>query len=133
MVSKLTPDEILIEMHLCSVGLTTNVGYFDQFHSKIFQGGGLWASKMKRIAKHCLRTQKNKQFGISNRFGVTSKSCFLFWLNLASFILLSAQKKFSNNAEKQQSEKNLRCRTKKVILTLLKTLLWISLKKLSYI
>ena len=59
---------------------------------------------------------------------LNSVSCFdWIWHHLFYYLL---KKKFSNNAEKQQSEKNLRCRTKKVILTLLKTLLWISLKKI---
>jgi len=56
---------------------------------------------------------------------LNSVSCFdWIWHHLFYYLL----KKTLATMQKNNSQKKLRCRTKKVILTLLKTLLWISLK-----
>ena len=58
---------------------------------------------------------------------LNSVSCFdWIWHHLFYYLL----KKSLATMQKNNSQKKLRCRTKKVILTLLKTLLWISLKKI---
>ena len=55
---------------------------------------------------------------------------FLVLIEFGIIYFTICSKKSLATTQKNNSQKKLRCRTKKVILTLLQTLLWISLKKI---